>query len=83
MDGMGWNGMGRAGVIKPPKICIYIHVLLSAVLLCLNCCLFDLACIFLPSHLSLKHVHAHIRNGFSQEQLQCCTVCSSHPDLLP
>ena len=27
-----------------------------AVLLCLVC-LFDLACFFLPSHLSLKHVH--------------------------
>ena len=32
-----------------------------AVLLCLNCCLFDLACFFLPSfsHLSLKNVYGN------------------------
>ena len=36
------------------KLCI-IHVHGYVVLLC---CLFDLASFFLPSHLSLKHVHS-------------------------
>ena len=30
------------------------------VLLCLNCCLFDLACFFLPSHFSLKKVPGYV-----------------------
>ena len=37
-----------------------VHDYLGCAVLCfaLNCCLFDLACFFfLPSHLSLKHVH--------------------------